>query len=335
MAAPGEDWRSISETLSTGGRGLPQRMSLPALITLHGNPGLRNRKERRLSVAQILVWADRYHRRWKRWPTRLSGSIQGSRGETWQGLDYALQYGTRGLAGGSSLSRTLTAHRDLRRGYKLPKLSIGTILQWADAHHRRTGTWPVVSGTPIPESPGDTWHRVASALVFGNRGLPGGMSLAQLLAKHRGKRNAKRLPSLTIEQILAWADAYFRRKGAWPNAYKGEVIPKSRGETWLRVHNALAEGLRGLPGGSSLARLLAEQREVRTRRYSPRLTENRILQWADAHYKRWKTWPTRSSGVVDDDPTESWDRIDSALKSGLRGLQTNSSLCKLLARYRR
>jgi hypothetical protein len=60
---------------------------------------------------------------------------------------------------------------------------------------------------------------------------------------------------LTVEQILAWADAHHRRAGRWPSAGSGPVreVP---GLSWLAVNGALSKGLRGLPPGDSLARLL-------------------------------------------------------------------------------
>jgi hypothetical protein len=62
-------------------------------------------------------------------------------------------------------------------------------------------------------------------------------------------------PPLTVEQILAWADAHQARTGHWPSSESG-AIPETRSETWAKVHSALREGHRGLPGGDTLARLL-------------------------------------------------------------------------------
>src|SRR5262249_10741738 len=64
---------------------------------------------------------------------------------------------------------------------------------------------------------------------------------------------------LYISQILGWADAFQERTGRWPNLYSGKIWTQ-RTDNWRRVDSALRLGLRGLPGGSSLARLLAEQR---------------------------------------------------------------------------
>ncbi len=92
-------------------------------------------------------------------------------------------------------------------------------------------------------------------------------------------------PDLSVTQILAWADAHRERTGRWPTSNSGVILEApdekwsavntclmqgNRGrpiveapeETWGGVQVALSHGNRGLPGGSSLAQLLAEQRGV-------------------------------------------------------------------------
>ena len=101
------------------------------------------------------------------------------------------------------------------------------------------------------------WNR--GALCSGGRGLPGGSSLAQLLAKHRQYRNLAAMPLLSIPQILAWADAYHHRKGQWPNKESGPVA-EAPAENWNTINAALRIGRRGLRGGLTLAKLLAECR---------------------------------------------------------------------------
>ena len=64
---------------------------------------------------------------------------------------------------------------------------------------------------------------------------------------------------LTEAQILAWADAHHARAGAWPTERSGPVAV-APGETWRAIDNALRRGHRGLPGYSTLARLLAQHR---------------------------------------------------------------------------
>src|SRR5262249_33877951 len=92
--------------------------------------------------------------------------------------------------------------------------------------------------------------------IEGLRGLPGCSSLARLLCERRGVRNHLRLPRLTVEQVVAWAEAHRRRTGRWPTAKAGPV-EGARGETWRGVATALEKGLRGLPGGLSLPGLRA------------------------------------------------------------------------------
>jgi hypothetical protein len=156
----------------------------------------------------------------------------------------------------------MAEHRGVRSSCVLPALTVPQILAWADASHKRTSKWPHVRSGVIEGSAGETWEGIHHALYEGGRGLPGGSSLARLLAQERGVRNRAALPRLTIKQILRWAEAHGRRTGKWPSVTSGRVRG-APGETWIGVNNALRQGWRGLPGGSSLARLLAQHRGVR------------------------------------------------------------------------
>ena len=64
------------------------------------------------------------------------------------------------------------------------------------------------------------------------------------------------------------------------------------------------------------------------------LSISQILKWADAHHARTGAWPTVKSGILHEDPNETWARIDGALVRGFRGLKGGSSLPKLLRRRR-
>src|SRR4051812_41070329 len=99
----------------------------------------------------------------------------------------------------------------------------------------------------------------------------------------RQRRTKKRAPELTVAQILAWADAYHQRIGAWPMRDSSGRIAGSLGEKWYNVDMALRRGSRGLPGGSSLAQLLAERRGYRNRKQLPPFTVRQILARADAY----------------------------------------------------
>jgi len=140
-----------------------------------------------LAVPAILRWCDAHRRRTGCWPRRDDGPVGGGPpGLTWLQVDAALRYGLRGLPGGSSLPRLLAAHRGHRHRQALPPLTEAAILRWAEEHHRRTGRWPSCRSGPVPGAPGESWPSINSALWQGHRGLPGGDSLARLLARRQG-----------------------------------------------------------------------------------------------------------------------------------------------------
>src|SRR5713226_4030147 len=222
---------------------------------------MKRLRQRPLTVEEILRWADAHREMTGKWPTKDSGQILFAKFESWQRVDGALRQGLRNLPGNSSLAQLLTEHRGARNIHKLPPLTEEQILQWADDHHRRTGEWPTQKSGTIPNSGGEKWQAIDTALHLGTRKLTGRSSLARLLARHRGVRNRKQLPPLTEEQILAWADAHHKRMGTWPKGDSGPIID-APGETWTAVDVALNHGNRQLPGCSSLARLLAEKRQA-------------------------------------------------------------------------
>jgi hypothetical protein len=347
--APGETWRAADRALRIGIRGLPGGSSLARLLTaqrharnLHHQP--------RLTIGRILTLADGHHRRTGSWPTSKSGTVREAPGENWGAVNIALQCGRRGLPAGSSLARLLAARRDVRNPKDLPRLTCRQVLAWARAHRRRTGGWPTATSGPIPEAPGETWGPVRSALLGGYRGLPVGLTLGRLIGARQSVPRGSSRPQLTLSRVLAWADAHHRCTGNWPRA-RTIPGPKAHGETWRTIDQALRTGQRGLTGGLSLARLLAEQRDVRSRHYAPllrrrgiliwaralrnraslpRLSVARVLAWAREHRRRMDSWPDRDSGPVTGVAGETWLAIDLALRFGHRGLPGGSSLTHLV-----
>ena len=291
---------------------------------------LREAAPRPLTEERILAWADAHHERTGQWPRENSGAVEESGDETWFNLSQALRFGLRGLRGGSSLAQLLAEERGLRNRKALADLTKEQILSWVDAHHQRTGSWPKSTSGQVIDAPGESWPAINDTLTRGARGLPGGSSLAQLLAEERGVRNQKALPLLTKEQILEWAEAHFKRTRNWPQGNSGQVV-EAPGETWNNITQALRLGLRGLPRGNSLAQLLKEKRGVRNPASVPSLTKEQILEWADAHFERTGQWPMTNSGPIQDASVETWANIDAALNQGHRGLPTGSSLARLLA----
>jgi len=285
-----------------------------------------------LYISQILEWADAYHQRTGSWPNLYSGRLSGKKDDTWRRVDSALRLGLRGLPGGSSLARLLAERRGIRNSTCLPRLTLKQILAWADDHFAKTGLWPKETSGTIPGAGGETWFAVDRALRAGVRGFGGGSSLPQVLARHRRVRNVQQLTHLTIKIILIWADAHRRRHGTWPMSHSGQVADGD-GETWSGINTALQAGRRGLPGGSSLARVLAKHRRVRNPKNPPDLTEKQILAWARHYRRRHGSWPTRNSGPLDRVPGETWAMVDRALRKRQRGLPWKASLFKLLRKH--
>ena len=346
-ALHGENWRRVDKALANGYRGLPGGLSISRLLQQerglkpHVDPEtmeawaegyqalLAERRQGRtsLSVEKIVAWADAYHEATGRWPTFRSGTLADVPSETWSTINAALKDGRRGVPGGSSLARLLVEHRGREALNGPPTLIVERILAWADAYHTAHGRWPIEDSGAVAEAPSETWNIITMALSQGTRGLPGGSSLARLLAEHRGARNPKALPRLSIDQILAWADAHHAATGDWPSAQSG-AVRDAPGETWAAINTSLWAGLRGLPGDSSLPRLLNAHRPERLRI----LRLETVRAWAEAHHRLHGLWPSGTSGPVAEAPGEDWHGIDEALKFGRRGLPGGTTLARLFGR---
>jgi hypothetical protein len=319
-----ETWAGINNALRTGTRGPQAGSSLAQLLAEHRD--VRNKANTPpLTVEQILTWVEEHKIATGDWPHLKSGLVAGT-DETWAGIDAALSRGNRGLPGESTLAKLMAEHRGVRNRQDLPALTIKQILAWADEHSAATGTWPKLKSGQVTGTD-ETWGGINTALSQGGRGLPSGSSLPNLLTEHRGVQNHKDLPPLTLKQILTWVDEHKAATGDWPEKKSGQI--SGTDETWSKINSALYEGSRGLPAGSTLAKLLAEQRGVRNLKNLPPLTVNQILAWADMHEVATGHWPNQKSGPVNN-TDETWAGINSALSIGRRGLPGGSSLAKLL-----
>ncbi len=282
-----------------------------------------------LDENEVLCWADAFFARSGDWPTPGAGPIPEAPGETWLLIEAALSFGRRGFAFGGTLARFFSEHRG-RYHLQEPDFSLEQILAWADEWHAVKEEWPTGTSGPVPGGGGVTWLALNDALKLGRGGLPGGSTLARLLAEERGVFRHTRLSE---EQILEWADAHHARTGRWPSVTSGPII-ETPDESWIALNNALEGGYRGLPGGSSLARLLVERREARSMGHLPPLAMPRVLRWADAHHARTGRWPTVDSGPIAEAPGETWRGIHASLVAGCRGVGPGSSLVRLWAEER-
>jgi hypothetical protein len=319
----GETWRELDRALMEGWRGLPGGTRLSWLLAEHRGASARLPAPK-LKVEQVLAWADAYHEATGNWPTRGSGPIAGT-DEVWSNVCDALKRGHRGLPRSGSLAELLSRERQARSRAAPPPLTVEQVLAWADAHHAAHGRWPTTMSGRVPGVPEESWGGIGAAVVLGRRGLPGGTTLARLLATHRPTRSSV----LTLETVRACAEAHRKATGFWPGRGSGPVLGVP-GETWGTIDGALRLGYRGLPGGMTLATLRAESSDPGPPRPDTPLTAKQIRTWALQHHARTGQWPTPSSGPIEGAPGEDWTRIAEALISGKRGLTDRITLAEFI-----
>ena len=113
---------------------------------------------------------------------------------------------------------------------------------------------------------GDAWDEGEDAPARspypGEAAVATGRTLTAVYARQRvlglpdGRAHkAPRGPLLSEAQILRWARAYRKALGRWPSA-ESPPVGMPDGKSWKLLDNYLRRGRRGLPGGSSLSRLL-------------------------------------------------------------------------------
>jgi hypothetical protein len=352
LASPetGDTWNRVDRALKQGNRGLPGGSSLSRLLyeqrrAIAKKPKRPERAD--ITEGMILDWADLYHKSTGEWPTRDSGPIEDCAPETWRIVEEALSRGKRGLPHGGSLYKLFRAHRGIppvnRSPPPRPPLTEQVILTWADQFHAAMGMWPKKYSGAISGTAKESWAGVNKALSKGLRGLAGGTTLCGLLARERGTFSNKARSVLSVRQILEWADLFHESTGTWPTQLSGRVATNSQPpESWRAIHQALTDGLRGLPGNGSLARLICEHRGFAGTRaivrptLPPQLTVERILEYADQFHASTGSWPGRQSGTIvkEGRPVERWSALDKALLNGSRGLPGGSSLTKILYEHR-
>ena len=279
----------------------------------------------------ILSWADEHFALFGAWPNQYSGDVAGHDSESWHNISTALRIGSRGLLLGSSLAILLEERRGVVNRLNKPDFTVEGVLVWADVHHAKHGRYPKSTDGPIEASPTDTWCGVDNAFRQGVRGCPGGSSLARILQERRNYRNERRLPKLCCEAILEWADEHCLRTGQWPGSKSGAICA-APGETWAAVQMALVAGIRGMPGGSSLAQFLLDHRGKKVGRDLPPYSVETITQWMRAHAERHGRYPVIASGTIEEAPGENWQKVQNALFRGHRGLEGGSSLLRLRLR---
>ena len=234
----GETWRAVDQAFRVATRGLPGRSSLgavprpgagrpqspaPAPPNGQANPDLGRRPPARRTGA---------------WPTSKSAHCRERRAKPGAAFTWRFVRPPRfaGRLDAGPLPGTAPGRPQRQTPAPLHRRAI---LRSARAHRRRTGHWPTRNSGPITEAPGETWSAVNAALTSGCRGLPAGWTLAGLLAAPQPVPPDSTRRRFTVRHILAWADAYHTRTGAWPDARSGPIAERP-GETWRNVDQALA-----------------------------------------------------------------------------------------------
>ncbi|WP_280524241.1 DEAD/DEAH box helicase [Legionella cincinnatiensis] len=239
---------------------------------------------------------------------------------------HALGFLLRYTSGSSDINTFQKLREAIQRGR--PPLTMEIIETWIEQFFNKYQKYPLRNDSLIEFAEGnyygDTWSRIDTALREGLRGLPVGSSLAKLMDTKFGVRNSLDLPQLDTEEIKACMLSYFNNTGKWPDEKSG-VIPELPYDTWSSIGSALHKGTRNLPKIS-----LAELRNQLIGR-SCKLNLETIRKCINTYHEREGKWPNRNSGAIPELPGDDWSIINSALKSGSRGLLGGSSLALMLS----
>jgi hypothetical protein len=132
---------------------------------------------------------------------------------------------------------------------------------------------------------------------------------------------------------LQFADAWRQEHGSYPTSHSGKVREGSA-DTWTGYDLALRLGLRGLSGGTSLAKLLRQNRNAPRVLTRKKHTVEQILSWADAWRERTGKWPLIKDGSIPEAPGETWSSVSKFLSRGASELGYKTTLPKLLNEMR-
>ena len=124
----------------------------------------------------------------------------------------------------------------------------------------------------------EKWKNLDASLRRGYRGLPGGSSLALLLAERRGKpHQGQQRKFFVLSRFSNGRMLTMVAPGNGRACVKGPII-NAPDETWDGSRYGLVgANLRSLPGGLSLAKLLFQHRGVYNHLILPPLTVIQIL----------------------------------------------------------
>ncbi len=200
-------------------------------------------------------------------------------------------------------------------GLKSTPLRLGDILRWAESYFDKKQAPPSSLSGPI-EGTKENWGKIDAAINLGIRGLQdsGFKSLADFLRKKHSEWY-----ELDLDQIDAWAIAYYSRHKSPPSQDSGDI--DGQREKWGNINSSFVNGLRGLNecGFKSIPEFLRSRHpEWYVGRTQLNLED--IDKWAQAYHKKYNSPPTSGSGPMED-ANDNWRNIDAAFREKRRGLE--------------
>jgi len=245
-----ETWSAVQAAAYHGVRGLPGGSTL---ITIAREMGLVKGKPP-LNMPLVKKAISSFYKEHGIHPNGASGDATAYFGysETWGAVQSALKKGYRGLPGGKTLVEVAIQMGLHQKREPLTKAILRrAIHKFYDEH-----------GFPPTAESGDAtayfgyqvmWRTIDSCIRYGNRGLSKGGSLAQVV---RDMKLRLVKPPLS-EEIVGQAISSFRSDhGKIPHEKSGDATAYfGYPETWSAVGSCCRLGLRGLPGGTTLAKM--------------------------------------------------------------------------------
>jgi hypothetical protein len=330
--SPNDTWLGIRKALVNGNRGLQGDSSIEKLLWEKRNVKGQHAGNQ-LTTELIMDYAKQHYELTNDYPHSSSQWALKAIKDSWQAIDVALRNGQRSLnALDGGLSKLLELNKLKRhRGSAPTKAQIlEAAIEYQTSHPK--GKWPTRVSGNVTELLDITWSAINDALKRGAITDTPERSLAQFLERVVDRRNQANLANLTETTILNWCDEYFSAHGKYPGQ-GSEALESMDSETFNNINAALTSGHRGLPGGSSLAKLLRKNRNYQDNYSRPKLTLPKIIDMMVDHYQTFAKWPVSTDKEVVGHASEKWSAINAALHIGSRGLRTSgNSLAKLRPR---
>jgi hypothetical protein len=252
----GGTYQYLDNYLRQGWRGLPGNSSLyqecKKVAAARGVPiEDRSCDDTPITPEMVREAIRAFFRQHNRFPKRHDGECP--LGPNWLTLNsYLLKGGYRSLPGGSSLAQEVAVvRREL--GLEPPALTRDRIQEAIEEYRKTTSAYPTNKTKGPAPGLGLAWGSLDNWLKRG--GLGDKTTLAELVREVRTRRGdlppGHKTP-LSLGEVHEAIREYARTYGARPTRTTG--LPCGVGITWATLENALKKGMRGLPGGSSLAK---------------------------------------------------------------------------------